>query len=324
MAQLPIDSFLNYWPRPRGSGIYAIINGSNGKIYIGSAMCLIGRWRTHRCELRNSKHDNPYLQKAFRKEPNSFQFEVVEQVQDKSKLLEREQFWMDFYQSHDSAKGYNYAKKAGSCAGIKRILTPKEKERMRIKFASIRETEKYKTSMAEVWKANIGRKHPPRSQEFRDLMSSLKTGQAPNPVAIAAMRLAIKERGINDKPVIQMDKNLRPIKRWKSITEAEIGLGFRSGNTNISYAAKGRRKFAAGFRWKYDDGTAVNCVPEPARIYNSRNRRVIQFDLNGNEISRFSSIDEARRSLPGKKGIWGCIQGRHKHAGGFVWKYEQI
>lgn len=99
------------------SGIYRIVNKINCKGYIGSAIDFKRRWTNHRWLLINNKHDNIYLQRAWNKygEAN-FKFEIIEEVKDKTKLVEREQYWMDYCKAFGD--GYNMTPKAGSQLGF--------------------------------------------------------------------------------------------------------------------------------------------------------------------------------------------------------------
>ena len=49
------------------TGIYQIINKSNGRRYIGSATNIPDRWSYHRHHLRYGTHDNKHLQRAWTK-----------------------------------------------------------------------------------------------------------------------------------------------------------------------------------------------------------------------------------------------------------------
>lgn len=91
------------------SGIYSIKNTLNGNIYIGSTFKFQERWATHLSNLRAKRHVNKYLQNSFNKYGEAlFTFHVLEEVYDSEKLLEREQYWMDFLNP-----SYNICKEAG-------------------------------------------------------------------------------------------------------------------------------------------------------------------------------------------------------------------
>lgn len=100
------------------SGIYAIRNEINGKVYVGSAARFSGRFKSHRSCLKLGKHHSQKLQRAWDKygEAN-FRFVVLERVAEKIDLIAREQFWIDSLQA--VSHGYNVCPTAGSSLGRK-------------------------------------------------------------------------------------------------------------------------------------------------------------------------------------------------------------
>lgn len=93
------------------SGIYKITNKINGKFYIGSAVNCFQRWY---------KKYNNHLESAFKKYGReNFTFEILEEVEDKSKLLEREQIYLDTMKPYIPDIGYNLCETAGSRIGQK-------------------------------------------------------------------------------------------------------------------------------------------------------------------------------------------------------------
>lgn len=56
---------------------------------------------------------------------------------------------------------------------------------------------------------------------------------------------------------------------------------------------------------------------------NWRSKAVIQYDLNGNKINEFPAVMEAMRQTGiHEANIRGCIKGKGKTAGGYIWKYK--
>jgi group I intron endonuclease len=97
------------------SGIYQIKNKTNGKSYIGSSINIRLRWKDHRRKLRKGIHHSKHLQSSFDKYGlDSFEFLIIEKVDDLNNLLKSEQKWIDFYQSYDRLYGYNSRKFASS------------------------------------------------------------------------------------------------------------------------------------------------------------------------------------------------------------------
>ena len=56
-----------------------------------------------------------------------------------------------------------------------------------------------------------------------------------------------------------------------------------------------------------------------------KNRKcVVQMDNNGNVIHEFKSIRDAERNTKvNRRCIKWCLDGKQKHAGGFIWMYKR-
>lgn len=93
-----------------GCGIYRIINSTDNKVYIGSSLNVKNREYKHFWMLRRDKHDNSFLQNSFNKHGESnFKFEVLE-ICNPLELIERENFYIDYFKSSIPEYGYNLAK----------------------------------------------------------------------------------------------------------------------------------------------------------------------------------------------------------------------
>jgi group I intron endonuclease len=148
-------------------GIYAIRNTVNGKIYVGSSVHIGRRRRDHMRQLKTSTHKNNRLQAAWIKYGAvAFEFEVLEHVHDRFRLIEREQHWITELKA-DGRTGYNILPCAGSRAGS--VVT----EETRRKLSA----------------AGMNRTH---SDETRHLLSGLLTGK----VRTDEMRARIRESAI--------------------------------------------------------------------------------------------------------------------------------
>ena len=94
------------------SGIYKVINTTNGKCYIGSAVNLERRWYLHTWRLRKETHHSAHLQNAWNKYGEaSFIFETLFYCEKKD-LLFFEQRAIDTYKPE-----YNICQVAGSSLG---------------------------------------------------------------------------------------------------------------------------------------------------------------------------------------------------------------
>jgi group I intron endonuclease len=107
-------------------GVYAIYCKPRGKLYIGSTMAKKGiqkRLRDHISMLNKDIHHSILLQRAWNKYGSeAFVFKIIEDCSNMTvkECLEREQYWIDFYQSSDPTRGFNIAPVTGSSLGIKR------------------------------------------------------------------------------------------------------------------------------------------------------------------------------------------------------------
>lgn len=172
------------------SGIYCIKNINNNKVYIGSAIDLDSRIRGHRHYLNKGKHANRHLQASWNKHGEaSFSFIVIERVH-KSQLLEREQYWIDFYDAANGG-GYNLRLTASSNLGIK--FSDKSKLKM-VRFGKDNpfygktHSEEFKAKLSKLYKGvkrseeikhniSIGHIGRPRSEEIKHKISLTLKGR---------------------------------------------------------------------------------------------------------------------------------------------------
>lgn len=91
-------------------GIYKITNKLNNNCYIGKSIDIERRFKEHKThafyQKEKNREWNKVLYRAIRKYGiENFSFEILEEVEDSSKLDEREMFWINFYDSYNN--GYN-------------------------------------------------------------------------------------------------------------------------------------------------------------------------------------------------------------------------
>lgn len=121
------------------SGIYAIINIANDKLYIGSAKNFSERQNEHFRKLRYGKHVNKHLQSSYDKyKDKNFIFVKLEYCE-KEKLIEREQWWIDNLKPE-----YNKRPTANNQIGFKHsektlaIFRQRDMTQLHIKSANLR------------------------------------------------------------------------------------------------------------------------------------------------------------------------------------------
>lgn len=109
-------------------GIYKITNKLNGKCYIGQSNDIHRRWKQ---ELAPNAKLNPHLARAFEKYGiDNFEFEIIEECK-REDLNEREQFYIEIYNSINPALGYNKTLGGDGNLGRHFVMSEEQKEKIR-------------------------------------------------------------------------------------------------------------------------------------------------------------------------------------------------
>lgn len=140
------------------SGIYCIRNTADGKRYIGRTVDLHKREVTHFWALKNNRHNNNHMQRAYNKNPNALVFEPIE-LCEKDKLNEREIYWIAYYNTMDDRFGYN------QCEGGKTTTGYHFSEETKKKMSEKRKGVKYSKEVIEKRKRSL-EEHMKRDPEF--------------------------------------------------------------------------------------------------------------------------------------------------------------
>jgi hypothetical protein len=104
-------------------------------------------------------------------------------------------------------------------------------------------------------------------------------------------------------PVVMWDKNVKPIKIWRSRNEAAKWLNIHP--VNIGRACNGQVHQAGGYLWSYI-GNKPRIFPHQGGV------AVIQYNKNGKIIKEYSSAKEAGMLLNiNYKAIWKVLNNNH-------------
>lgn len=136
-------------PKQEGYIIYFIKNMLNNKLYVGSTKNFKSRKIQHKSDLKLNRHKNSRLQSDHDLYGyENFEFIIVEEKIDSEKRYEREQHYIDYYDSYDQNKGYNISHNARS--GMKNRKHSKETiEAMRIAHKNISDETRAKMSKSQ-------------------------------------------------------------------------------------------------------------------------------------------------------------------------------
>lgn len=130
------------------SGIYAIKNKMDNKMYIGQSNNIDKRMKYHLCRLNTNNHHNPHLQNAFNKYgKNNFIFKVLEYCNEKE-LNDKEIYYINHYNSQD--KGYNMCGGGGGSLG--RPLSEETKSKISRALTGRKDTKETRKLKSEISK----------------------------------------------------------------------------------------------------------------------------------------------------------------------------
>lgn len=211
---------------PNLPGIYRFTNKINGKIYIGKSVNLKQRLSRYK---NYFKKDCPGIfYKSVKKHGwENFTFEIIELFPSRTHfiseyLLEREAFWISFYNSTNKEIGYNIISHGGNIFGFKHLKSTRPNH-------------------------FLGKKH---SVEARKKMSFARKGVARTEEEKQKLRDWYKNNDhYGQKAVLQIDPETnKAIKLWPSFNEAGRSLGKRNGN-HLAASVK-RNKPTYGYYWR--------------------------------------------------------------------------
>lgn len=289
------------------SGVYQIVNESNGMIYIGSSKNMHTRIIQHKSDLRNGRHKNPKLQNAFDKYGESnFRFAIIEYVDNENNLFMREQHHIDKTNSCDRNIGYNlntFASGGGGAKGSKNgwygmgylhnnFLNP---------FYGKTHTNETRQKLSDYAKSRIGELNPNHGNK------GIK-----NPLS---------------KQIYQVDtKTLKPLKLWPSSIDITRNTSFHGGNICkicILIEEDNVWKQYKGFYWCYKKD--IKKINSKKDFVNSKYKRIIQLDKKGNEaINEFKSVTDAGKKVGlNPENISRVCKGKNDTSGGYKWMYKE-
>lgn len=242
--------------------IYKITNKINNKVYIGQTVKTrpSDRFSQHRYIARHLEQEksNSYLHQAMAKYGvDNFAFEVVEIVEN-DKLNEREQYWINFYDSL-VPHGYNLTIGGEGTSGFSRPQTLEEKEKRKQSNKQFYidhpdALQKLSQRTKQLWEDEGYRKRVTEgNKQFAQEHPDLNKGQN-NPMygkrhteeALSKIQSYATTRKVK---IIQLDKDtLQEIQIFSGVKDAEKALGVSHGW--ISKAAR-TDKIAYGYRWKF-------------------------------------------------------------------------
>ena len=153
------------------SGIYAIRNRIDGKMYIGKAYDIHRRIIEHVHKLtKKDKNENPYLTNAWHKYGKlNFEYFVVEACAGEEEVAKRELYWMKVFDTLNHQKGYNLRSDSDSKMIVHELTRKKISERLKKEWKDGIRAE-HSLKLSKNWKST-----PERKRQQAKLMTGILT-----------------------------------------------------------------------------------------------------------------------------------------------------
>lgn len=168
-------------------GIYKITNKNNGKVYIGQSIDISHRKSCHEYDLKNNRHKNIYLQRAYNMEPDAFSFEIICYCNEED-LDELEMFYINKYNSADSHYGYNLDKFARG--------TGRKSEETKKKMSEVK---KGNTAMCGIKLSEEWKRHLSEAQPHKKKIICIETG-----IIYESFADAARKTGLNRTKIVSV------------------------------------------------------------------------------------------------------------------------
>jgi group I intron endonuclease len=257
---------------------------TTGKYYIGKHRGTNKYYRGGGTEYR--KDLKKYV-KNFNKDVIT---EILEYVNDISKLDEREKWWLQSVDAMGNPMYYNLTNKS---YGLNRSRTYKEKKSIGDKNRKHRLGKKLSNEhKLKISNGKKGTKLPGTSKKLKGRISPNKG--------------KIKSQEAKQKISLANTGKLRPV-------------------TSVKH--KGRISPNKGKKWsqeKKDKAKGKKQTTEHIKKRSqARYKPILQYDMQGNFIKEWESGTEIKNKLNiANSGVISCCKGKYTNAGGFIWKYK--
>ncbi len=218
------------------SGVYCVLNTINKKMYVGSSIDLVSRFRDHRYLLIKNCHYNIKLQRAWAKYGvDNFKFIVICRCEPRTNVYV-EQCFIDLF---DSVKnGYNIRPIAGSSLGYK--FTDQQRR--------------------NVGDASRGRKLPPLSAQHRAAISQSRSGTKLSQLHKDSISKSLIAYQRTDEHNSKLRENAQT--NWYKERHSQIMEAFHARKGGHSKESRERMRKSATRKLTYDQVCEIRMLRE--------------------------------------------------------------
>lgn len=287
--------------------IYKITSPS-GKVYIGQTVNFRRRITAH---IKDCRVLDTILYRSFNKyNLLNHKLEIIEILNDKELLDEREIYWIDFYQSYyKNSSGMNLTQ------GGKGVKGREMSEKARLAIINTSEnrvwTEEQRKKLSlrtkgKTWKMKEGYVSPlkgiPRSEETKQKLRNIHLGRKVSTEAKEKMSKSRKGKVSNRKGVKLSEETIN------RIIESKLALQLKGSE-----------------KQRFSVSKIVNFSLENKKIFEGicKSKRIYQYDLNKVYITSWNSIELTINGFS-YPAIKAHIKQKTNTSQGYVWSYNKL
>lgn len=287
--------------------IYIHKNRINGKVYVGQTkQSLKRRWNNG-----NGYIQCPYFYNAIKKYGwDNFEHILLDEYLTKEEADIKEQDYIKYYKSSNPEFGYNISNGGAGLTGATKYINIYQ-------YTMNGDFVKYYKDISDILIENPDYTSSPIRSAYDEIIKTAygfqwKSYYKEKIEKIEDFKIRVGKS--KSKIVYQYDLYGNYIQKFNSAKEAANILNI--GVDGIRKTCNKRQNHFNGFQWSFDYFDNIGI----ADVY-----KIYQYDLYGNLINSYDSLDEASNTTNiGKQTIINCYQGRIDRAGLYVWRRYRI
>lgn len=282
------------------TGIYKITNKINGKIYIGQSCNIEKRLQDHKYHATCTSKPAHYIDRAIKKRGvDNFDYEVIEECKIEE-LNDREIYWIKYFDSSNSEKGYNLS------LGGKGVYKHSRDE------------------ISSLWDLGLSEKE---ISEKLDIPTTTLSTILTSELNIDKAEIRGRSSKLLQKRIEKYSLDGEYVETYDSAKEAASSCN-RNDTRNIRGVCSQEDGYnsAYGYLWKYEEDLRPIEEWVKRRKYKKgkRIRPVSQYTNDFRLVATYSSPKEASEKTGIKSPyILASCKGRQWTAGGYIWRYAR-
>ena len=281
-------------------GIYCVENLANNKKYFGQSIDVNSRLSKHKSLLKNNRHNNKHLQRAYNTYGcDNFKFYVVEECNE-DLLDERERYYILLYNTNNRKYGYNIE------PGGNKNKTLSDETKNKLRFANLGKKLPDEVK-AKISMANKGKVVSDEQKQFlRDLHLGLRhSDETKIKIGTASKKENLSEETLKKMSESHKRENLSS-ETLQKMKDSHVGLCHTDETKEKLRLAFQNREFSDEWRAKISEAKKLPIYcPQLNELFTSAKEAEKKYKSCGVNRTKISACLHGKRKSSGKHPITG-------------------